>query len=590
MGAVLIDDASPGAERLLRFAAHDQVITATRTKDLDRAFADIGDALRRGRHVAGYFSYELGYALEPKLAPLLRQKDALPLLWFGVFDQPQIFEGCAAEALLDRMAEGRRAYAGRLAPDWDFDAYAKRFATVKDLIAAGDIYQANLTFRARFSFAGEPMALYRRLRAQSKAGHGAFVDDGVRKVMSFSPELFFEITPSGRIVTRPMKGTAARGADSAADALARASLESSAKDRAENLMIVDLLRNDLGRIADIGTVSVEELFKIETYPTLHQMVSTVSAVPKAGIDQGAILRALFPCGSVTGAPKIRAMEVIHALEARPRGVYCGSIGYFAPDGTARFNVAIRTVTIEDGRGELGIGGGLVQDSDAAQEYAECLLKAAYFETAREPIALIETMLFEPETGPKRENLHFERMARSAAALGLDFDVARAAEASRLATANAQGRVRVRMLLEETGDISVRAESLPLQNRPWTFAISPLRVRSDDALARYKTSWRSHYDNELARLVKECGCDEVVFLNERDEIVEGSRTNVFVRRGEQLITPPLASGALEGCLRRALIEEGGCEEAVLTLRDLKDARVYLGNSLRGLIEAVPMAQA
>lgn len=586
MGDVLIDDATPGTERLLCFTAPRGVIVANDVREVPGAFADIADALRRGHHVAGYISYELGYALEPRLAPLLRRKTGLPLLWFGTFPAPTTFAGPAIDALLAEMTRGR-AYAGRLALGWDFEAYAKRFAAVKDLIAAGDIYQANLTFRARFSFAGDPMALYRRLRHHSKAGHGAFIDDGVRKVLSFSPELFFAIEPDGRIVTRPMKGTAARGADAKADALAREALATSVKDRAENLMIVDLLRNDLGRIAEIGTVNVDELFKVETYPTLHQLVSTVSATPRSGVTVDAILNALFPCGSVTGAPKIRAMEVIRALEDGPRGVYCGSVGYFTPDGTARFNVAIRTATIEGGRGELGIGGGLVQDSDAAQEYAECLLKAAYFEAARKPIALIETLLFEPKGGLERCNLHLERMARSATALGLDFDRAQAVEALRAATLKEEKRARVRMLLDESGVISVRVDSFPLQDHGWSYAISPMRVRNDDVLARHKTNWREDYDGEMARLAKACGCDEVVFLNERDEVVEGSRSNVFVGKADKLLTPPLASGALDGCLRRQLIDEGKCEEAVLRLQDLQDAPVYLGNSLRGLIEAVAL---
>ena len=237
-----------------------------------------------------------------------------------------------------------------------------------------------------------------QLRARSAAAHGAFIDDGERQILSLSPELFFDLSPDGQLTAKPMKGTIARGADLQSDADARAALAASVKDRAENLMIVDLLRNDLGRIAEIGSVRVEDLFAVETYPTLHTMVSTVKARLKPGSDIAAIVRALFPCGSITGAPKIRAMEIIRELEASPRGVYCGAIGHFAPDGSARFNVAIRTLTIRGGAGELGIGGAVVQDSASGAEYDECLLKARYYEAARRPLELIETLRWSPDEG------------------------------------------------------------------------------------------------------------------------------------------------------------------------------------------------
>ena len=519
--------------------------------------------------------------MERRLAPLMPPVRAAPLLWFGIFDAPEVVEGEGVDAAFDGWCDGR-AYGGPLAHGWDAAAYRKSFDRVRDLIAAGDLYQANLSFRSRFAFLGDPLAFYRGLRAASAARYGAYIDDGERHILSLSPELFFELSPDGAIRARPMKGTAARGSNPAADDAARAQLAASPKDRAENLMIVDLLRNDLGRVAQIGSVEVGDLFAVETYPTLHQMVSSVTARLVPGTDVAGIVRALFPCGSVTGAPKIRAMEVIADLETCPRGVYCGAIGVFAPDGSARFNVAIRTLTITGACGELGIGGAVVQDSLAESEYAECLLKARHYEALRRPIELIETLKYSPAEGFVRLPLHLDRMARSAAAFGIDFNIESSRQAldSVLPIADA---LRVRLTLNESGAFACTAAPLAPNPAHWTYAISPHRVCGGDALARYKTNWREVYEGEYARL----GCDEAVFLNERCEVVEGSRSNIFIARGGELLTPPLSAGALDGCLRRALIDEGRCIEAVLMPDDLA-GETYFGNSLRGLIRAVAKA--
>jgi para-aminobenzoate synthetase/4-amino-4-deoxychorismate lyase len=447
---------------------------------------------------------------------------------------------------------------------------------VKDYIAAGDIYQANLSFRARFAFAGDPLALYEELREKSGAGHCAYVDDGTRHLLSLSPELFFTQAPDGILTARPMKGTAPRHGN---DEDARRRLAASEKDRAENLMIVDLIRNDLGRIAETGSVGVSDLFHVETYPTLHTMVSTVRARNRADAGAADILRALFPCGSITGAPKIRAMEILRALETSPRRAYCGAIGYFAP-GEARFNVAIRTLTVMDGMGELGIGGGVVQDSQEALEYAECRLKARFFENARRPLELIETLRF--ENGFVRGERHLARMAASACVFNLPFDHGKAEQALRGAVKDAAGLLRVRLSLDESGSHKAVAVALPPNPSRWTWRLSQERTESKDLLLRHKTNWRELYDGEAVR----AGTDEVLFRNERDEITEGARSNVFVRREGVLLTPPVACGVLNGSLRAQLIEQKLAREERLTIEDLK-GEVFLGNSLRGLIPARPI---
>lgn len=535
-----------------------RVLAADAPSQVPGVLDAVEQALAQGHFVAGWLAYELGYALEPRLAPQARSE---PLLRLGVFRAP------ATEV----PASAGRAWAGPLAPEWDAAAYAARFAAVKDYIAAGDIYQANLSFRARFPVLGDPRALYERLRTQSGAGHCGFVDDGTRQILSLSPELFFDMAADGALTVRPMKGTAPRAGHDAAE---RAALAASSKNRAENLMIVDLIRNDLSRIG--SGVAVSDLFQVETYPTLHAMVSTVTATKRAGVGAADILRALFPCGSVTGAPKIRAMEILRELETSPRGAYCGAVGCFAPDGSARFNVAIRTLMICGSKGELGIGGGVVQDSQSRSEYDECLLKARFFEANRTPLELIETLRW--QDGFMRLECHLVRMKKSAAVFEIAFDAAAARKALDAAVAGRTGPLRVRLTLNEAGIHQATAHDLAPSPPHWTFALSADRTDSRDVLLRHKTSRRELYDRAHP------GVDEMIFLNERGELTEGARSNVFVKRDGMLLTPPLDAGVLPGILRAKLIAEGRAVEATLTPDDL-DGDVWFGNSLRGLIRAL-----
>lgn len=360
----------PGG-RAVRFGRARRVIRAENASDVPRAFEVMEAAQAEGLWLAGFASYELGYALEPKLARLMPAGRRMPLLCFGAFEGPE-----AAGALRD----GPQAL-GAFAPDWDEARYARAFEQVHVRIGAGDIYQANLTFALRARCSGTAEALYAALAARQAVGFGALIEaEGLPAILSRSPELFFRVEAGGRISTRPMKGTVPRGGDPAEDAAHRAFLTRDEKTLAENLMIVDLLRNDLARVAKAGTVRVPELFAVESYETVHQMVSLVTAELRAGTGLGAIFRALFPCGSITGAPKIRAMEIIRALELAPREVYCGAIGWAAPDGQAAFNVAIRTLLVEQGAAVLNVGGGLVWDSRAGAEYEEALWKTRFART------------------------------------------------------------------------------------------------------------------------------------------------------------------------------------------------------------------
>jgi para-aminobenzoate synthetase component I len=363
---VCLDDSLSG--RTLLFEQPVEILAAWTPREALQVLDRMERLRQDGMELAGYFAYELGYVFEPRLLPLLPEGRRVPLVNFAAFETTR--SG-------DVPGKDGPALVIRLEPHWSPQSYAARFERVRDYIAAGDVYQINLTFPLNGELKGDPLALYRALRKRQPVAHGGVVALGAETILSLSPELFFELE-HGVVRSRPMKGTARRGLGPHEDMMIARDLKEDEKQRAENLMIVDLLRNDIGRLSRIGTVRVPQLFTVETYNTLHQMTSTVEGELAGGLTIREILAGLFPCGSVTGAPKIRAMEIIRELEATPRGVYCGAIGRIAPDGSMRFNVAIRTLTVfPDNRFLLNVGSGLVADSRADTEYDECLLKARF---------------------------------------------------------------------------------------------------------------------------------------------------------------------------------------------------------------------
>ena len=379
-GTVLLDaprpDADTGRRGARLFAEPRETLVARRPEEVSAALAAADGALAAGHHVAGLVSYEAGFALEPRLEPLaVVPAGAVPLVALGVYDAPEAVD---ADDLRAALAEAGRVSISEPVLAWTEDAYRAAVARVREHIRAGDVYQINLTAPLRFSVSGGGLALYAALRERQAVAYGAYVRLDGAEVASVSPELFFRVDRDGdrRTVTaRPMKGTAPRAARPEADRALAEALRQRPKDRAENLMIVDLLRNDLGRVAQTGSVRVPALFEAERYATVTQMTSTVAATLRPEVQLSDLFGALFPCGSVTGAPKVRAMEIIRDVEAGPRGVYCGAVGSASPDGTAAFSVAIRTAVVEGGRGRYDIGSGIVWDSEPAAEYAECWLKA-----------------------------------------------------------------------------------------------------------------------------------------------------------------------------------------------------------------------
>ncbi|MEE8530927.1 MAG: chorismate-binding protein, partial [Hyphomicrobium sp.] len=428
------------------------------------------------------------------------------------------------------------------------------------------------------------------LRQKQRVAYGGIVDTGKVTVLSASPEVFIE-QEGNTISTRPMKGTAPRAGTPESDAEARLQLSTDMKQRAENLMIVDLMRNDIGRISEIGSVSVTDLFTVETFQTLHQMTSGVRATLKDGIGMTELLQGIFPPGSVTGAPKIRAMELTRALEAEPRGVYCGAIGHISPEGRALFNVAIRTAVIfRDAAGEMGIGSGVVFDSNGSKEYDECLLKMKFLTDPVKRFDLIETMLFEPETGLVLLERHIARLESSARYFGFAFDEVSVRKALSDAIEGQADRLRIRLLLSEAGVVTVTTTPLPPPD-PDTimrFVVSESILDSSDVFLFHKTTRRELYDREWQKHSETMGVEEVIYVNERGELAEGSRTTIFLERNGRLETPVLSSGLLPGTLRAELIAQGRAVEAVLTLEDLGSAdAIFLGNSVRGLVRAAPI---
>ena len=588
---ILLDDARPtGASAARLYRAPAEVVVARRAAEVAPALERLGELRAQGFELAGYLAYEAGLALEERLLPLAdaRSGAAGPLLWFGAF---QGYETIAADDVpewLSAHAEPGLAQIGPLEPQLSPGGYGAAFAALQEAIAAGDIYQANLTFHLAGSFRGDPLALYAALRPAAGAGYGGIVFDGSHWLLSCSPELFFA-EKDGAAMVKPMKGTRPRGRSQAEDAALASELAASTKDRAENLMIVDLLRNDLSRVAEAGSVKVERPFAVESYPTVHQMVTTVRARLMAGKGPVDMIRALFPCGSITGAPKIRAMELINAVERDARGPYCGAIGRIDANGDAAFNVAIRTLRLtpgENGRGRavLGVGSAIVADSEALPEWRESLLKGGFASLHAAGADLIETMRFTPEDGVPLLELHLERIKASAAELGFAFDRHAVRNAIQALCFDADAPARLRLVAARSGAYSLELSPLPAElNQPARCAVLRLPVDPSDWRLRHKSSDRGFYDLGLAA-AKAAGADEALLLRDDGLLTEGCFTNLFVERGGKLLTPPASLGLLPGVLRRSLIEQGRAEETELTLDDLKDG-FLIGNALRGLIPAV-----
>ncbi|MBI1956797.1 MAG: aminodeoxychorismate synthase component I [Acidobacteria bacterium] len=558
-----------------------EVLTVNALDDVPQLFQRIEQALAAGHHAAGFFSYELGFAFEQRLRTGARFLPEL-LAWVGIYDAPLLFDHRSVDKVEAQQAASVppvhcELHGVRLGIDEQ--DYRARVEQIREYIADGHTYQVNFTDKLLFNFSGTPLALYEKLRSNQKVAYAAYLNLGHAAVLSFSPELFFRLD-GRRVVTRPMKGTVSRGRFLAEDARRRLWLDASEKDRAENVMIVDLLRNDLGRVCEPGSVQVESLLAVERYETLFQMTSTVVGTLRRNVCLRELFAAIFPSGSVTGAPKLRTMQIIHELERGPRGVYTGAIGFMTPSGEAAFNVAIRTVLLRGTQGEMGVGSGITFASDPASEYDECRLKARFLVEPAAEFQLIESIRWDGEY--RLLDLHLERLRASAEYFGFSWDESRLQAALRenASRLDSSQVFKVRLLLSESGGISIE-NTVPTSVHGMV-AIAPIRVNSADRFLFHKTTRRELYDRLLAE-ARQRGLDDYIFLNERSEVTEGAIHNVFVAIGDRLYTPPVECGLLPGIFRGQLLENNPlAEEKVLLLDDLHRADgVFLCNAVRGL---------
>ncbi|OGU09483.1 MAG: aminodeoxychorismate synthase, component I [Geobacteraceae bacterium GWC2_55_20] len=558
-----------------RFSGYTGTVEASTPDRLAEAMDALQAATDAGMYAAGFICYEAAAALNPDL-PSRPPMEGLPLVWFAIFRERQsvpsgdgLPQADTSETALGQAPEAER--------------YAADIERIRDYIAAGDCYQVNHTFQLQGDFSGDPLALYARIGRGQRAPFCAYIDSGRFTVVSASPELFFSLK-DGKITTRPMKGTAPRGRTAVEDSEAVRRLRENPKERAENLMIVDLLRNDLGIVAETGSVAVESLFDIETYPSLHQMTSTVSARLRQATRLTDILRALFPCGSITGAPKRRSMEIIAGLEGVPRGVYCGAIGCIAPGGEALFSVAIRTLLLDrhNRRLSLGVGSGITWDSQPRHELAECLNKGAFVNTKDQDFQLIESLRCQDGACTLLER-HLARLAASAEYFGFIFDPEKARQLLLQHAGETSGLCKLRLLLAADGTLRISSEALQEDASSLRLAISPLTVDSQDPFRYHKTTRRELLDQARAA---RSDCDEVLFLNERGEVTEGSYHTLVIKQDGRWLTPPLNSGLLPGVLREELLERGEITEKLLYPEDLQRAdELWLVNSVRGRRRAV-----
>ena len=588
------------------FLEPERVLEAYTGEELHELFAQIEQAMRDGRYAAGFFSYECGEVFEPKVKAAAGASKH-PLAWFGIYERAYRFDhrigvfldgdppGLAAANLAESGMQAERSGRVELAATLKEREYADKVHRIHEWIRAGDVYQLNLTFTLGGRVNERLSTVYARCRDRQPVDYGALIHwRNGRRILCFSPELFFRIDEAGPveggfgrlITTQPMKGTAPRGCTTTNDREMAEWLRNDEKNRSENLMIVDLIRNDLGRLCEFGSVQVENLFAVQRYPTLWQMTSTVTGRLRADVDHYDVFRALFPCGSVTGAPKIRAMQLLGRVENEPRGVYTGAIGFFSRERTV-FNVAIRTLDLDGENATMGVGSGIVIDSTAEKEFGECQLKAEFLNGAEEPFSLVESLLW--VDGYPLMELHIDRLADSADYFDFQFDRDEVRGALfEAAAAFPHGEARkVRLLLDRQGRILVENEAVASTTSatveaPERVCVAKERTDPRDRFLYHKTTYRPLYANALKTAI-EAGFADVLFLNTLGEVTEAAIHNVFVEKGGHWITPPVSCGLLPGVYRRHLLEtRSNIEERSLKLDDLRDAdAIYLTNAVRGV---------
>lgn len=587
--AVLLETAKPDDETnrsLLFLEPYDELIAWT-SSDLDELLREVDRHLSEGAFVAGFFCYECGNhfvgVAEGPIAPSLAKK---PIAWLGVFRNPIEFDHSTGRVRGTLPSVQMESLPPEFHPSIHVAGieihpkdYLARFERIQEYLHAGDTYQVNLTDRISGMTASAPLTVYEQLLKQQPVPFAALINKPSRILMSFSPELFFR-TSGRQITVRPMKGTWARGRNSREDREAAYQLVHDEKNRSEHVMIVDLLRNDLGRICEFGSIKVENLFQAERYKTLFQMTSTISGKLRKDFTPSAVFKSLFPSGSITGAPKRRTMEIIREIERHPRGVYTGAIGYFAPEGESCFNVAIRTMEFSERNFYFGVGGGITADSDVHEEYNECRLKSTFLTRQVAPFSLIETM--RASDGIPLLDLHMKRLAESAEYFAIRYEAQRLRhDLTNAAQDCGSVESRIRVELDESGLWQITTSHL--NHIPWRgrLLIATESVSSKDVFGHHKTTNRAIYDRQLDS-TRIAGFDEVMFLNEYAAITECAISNIFFRIAGKWLTPALTCGVLPGVFRATLLNSlGSVMECELRLEDIEAAdRALVCNAVRG----------
>ncbi len=556
-------------QKSLFFQEPIQIIQAKQIEEVILALRQVEEAVSNGYYAAGYLSYESAPAFDPSFQ--VCKGAQLPLVWFGIYRPPRIVEP---------EHSPKDFSIGKWSPTISYEAYQQGISEIKKAIARGDTYQVNYTLRLRTSFTGDDFAFYQRLTQAQQAGYMAYLNLGRYRILSLSPELFFHWRKS-KITMKPMKGTVARGLHSFEDQKRKNWLVTSEKNRAENVMIVDLLRNDLTRVAEIGSIEVPKLFEVEPYPTVWQMTSTVTATIGAKQTWVDLLRAVFPCGSITGAPKVSTMHYIAQLENTPREVYCGAIGYFTPEHEAIFNVPIRTIWIDTlaEKAEYGVGGGITWDSTTKEEYEEMISKSkVLYEKPVRSFLLLESLLLKQGTYPYLER-HLARLQRSATYFSYPFSLPLVKKAlASHAQEHFEGTHKVRLTLSKQGKMTITSEPIRPIPTPIKVKLASQPIDIYNCFYYHKTTHRSMYE----QLKKEHpDVFDVLLWNKKDQLTEFTIGNLVLEIDGIKYTPPISSGLLGGVMRETLLNEGTIQERTLTKADLTQAtRIWLINSVRG----------
>ena len=589
------------------YTGHVRSLQCGAADQLPLLIAQMQQALREGLHAVAVFTYELGLGLQGIPQPAAIGAEPPVLAQILLFSQCRHLSDSEVDDWLAQRQAADHGAAGiaRLQPNVGAAEFAAAIAKIHAYIEAGDTYQVNYTYRLRFDAYGSPIALFRQLRGRQPVPYGGLIQlaDGTA-VLSLSPELFVRHV-DGWLTARPMKGTAAASGDAGQDLLAAQTLAADPKNLAENLMIVDLLRNDLGRIAVPGSVQVPHLFEVTQFNTVLQMTSTVQAQVRDDVSLSDVIQALYPCGSITGAPKHRTMQIIQELEPAPRGLYTGAIGWFDAESAGRqfgdfcLSVPIRTLWLQPAapqgphgaavrRGEMGVGAGIVHDSVAAEEYAECALKAKFLTGLRPDFSLFETMYASSTDGCRHLDLHLQRLQESAAYFGFPCDgsALRAALQAHCDALPTTAAMRLRLTLAADGSYSLQSAELAAPATPVGLLIAPMPTQSDDLFLRHKTTERQRYDQAWQQ-AQQLGAFDMLFFNQRGELTEGGRSSVFLKLDGRWYTPPLQAGLLPGVMRSVLLNDPAwnAAERSLGMEDLLAAEeIMVCNALRGAMPA------